>query len=177
MTETIRKCTISDTDALLKLSYDTFYEAFASQNTPANMKAYADSAFTQGKIRGELQNPESHFYFIYDDDQLAGYLKVNIGSAQSEDMGSDSLEVERIYILEAFHKKGFGKALLNLAYDIARAEQKKKVWLGVWEKMKMHSASIESRASKRPAPILSSWVLINKLIILQKKAWNHNIGG
>lgn len=134
MTETIRKCTISDTDALLKLSYDTFYEAFASQNTPANMKAYADSAFTQGKIRGELQNPESHFYFIYDDDQLAGYLKVNIGSAQSEDMGSDSLEVERIYILEAFHNKGFGKALLNLAYDIARAEQKKKVWLGVWEK-------------------------------------------
>src|SRR5699024_4447192 len=131
MTETIRKCTISDTDALLKLSYDTFYEAFASQNTPANMKAYADSAFTQGKIRGELQNPESHFYFIYDDDQLAGYLKVNIGSAQSEDMGSDSLEVERIYILEAFHKKGFGNALLHPAYARGTADLKTRCYPAV----------------------------------------------
>lgn len=130
----IVQCTVNDTDTLLRLSYRTFYEAFEAQNTAENMKAYSDSAFTAEKIRKELSHPDSRFYFIYSNETLAGYLKVNINSAQSEPMGPDALEVERIYVLQEYHKQGLGKALLNYAHDIARQLNKNKIWLGVWEK-------------------------------------------
>lgn len=136
MTAYITRCTVNDTETLLELSYDTFYEAFDAQNTAENMKAYSDSAFTAEKIRNELNNPDSRFYFIYSNNTPAGYLKVNVDSAQSEPMGHDSLEVERIYILQKYHKQGLGKELLNLSYDIARELNKNKIWLGVWEENK-----------------------------------------
>ena len=52
-------------------------------------------------------------------------------------MGDESLEVERIYIKSSFQKHGLGKHLLNNAIEIAIANNKKNIWLGVWEKMKM----------------------------------------
>ena len=133
MTSYITRCTANDAETLLRLSYDTFYEAFSAQNTAENMKAYSDSAFTTEKIRDELNNYDSKFYYIFSNDELAGYLKVNVDSAQSEPMGHDSLEIERIYILKKYHKQGLGKELMNLAHDIAHELNKNKIWLGVWE--------------------------------------------
>lgn len=65
---------------------------------------------------------------------MAGYLKVNIDGAQTEKMGNESLEIERIYIRSKFQKHGLGKYLLNTAMEIAIERNKKKIWLGVWEK-------------------------------------------
>lgn len=71
--------------------------------------------------------------FFYND-EVAGYLKVNTGAAQSEPMGDEALEIERIYILEKFQKHGLGKQLFNKALEIAQEGGKGKIWLGVWEK-------------------------------------------
>jgi diamine N-acetyltransferase len=49
-------------------------------------------------------------------------------------MGDESLEIERIYIINKFQKHGLGKYLLNKAMEIALERNKKKIWLGVWEK-------------------------------------------
>ncbi len=59
---------------------------------------------------------------------------MNPDDAQSEEMGNESLEVERIYIKSSFQKHGLGKYLLNNAIEIAIAKNKKNIWLGVWEK-------------------------------------------
>lgn len=48
-------------------------------------------------------------------------------------MGSDALEIERIYIIKNFHKNDHGKYLINKALVIAIELGKKKIWLGVWE--------------------------------------------
>ena len=44
------------------------------------------------------------FYFIYYQESLAGYLKVNIKDAQTELFEGNNLEIERIYILNDFQK-------------------------------------------------------------------------
>jgi len=49
-------------------------------------------------------------------------------------MGDDSLEIERIYIRNKYQGKGLGKHLFNKAMEIAVAQNKKSIWLGVWEK-------------------------------------------
>lgn len=126
-------CTIRDWDTLRDISYQTFDETFRPGNTHENMEAYLSQAFTEEKLKSELQNTNSEFHFIYLHDRLAGYLKVNIGDAQTEDMGRDALEIERIYIKNDFQKKGLGKQLYNKALTLARNYRCSKMWLGVWE--------------------------------------------
>lgn len=130
----IRSCTLEDSLALQKISYDTFNETFKAQNSPENMEAYLNKAYKLEQLEDELANPSSQFFFVYHNNELAGYLKININDAQSEEMGDEALELERIYIKRNFQKHGLGKILLSKALDIANSYDKKSIWLGVWEK-------------------------------------------
>ncbi|GIP37874.1 spermidine/spermine N(1)-acetyltransferase [Paenibacillus sp. J31TS4] len=134
MTTKLTKCTLEDSRALQEISCVTFNETFKQQNTPENMNTYLQKAFNLNQLEKELSNPFSQFYFVYFNEEVAGYLKVNINDAQSEEMGEESLEIERIYIKSSFQKCGLGKYLLNKAVEIALEYKKKKIWLGVWEK-------------------------------------------
>ncbi|MEH6970980.1 GNAT family N-acetyltransferase [Bacillus sp. JJ675] len=134
MTINIKKCTREDLRKLQEISYETFNETFKHQNSPENMNAYLERAFNLKQLETELSNSFSQFFFVYYHNEVAGYLKVNINDAQSEEMGDESLEIERIYIKNNFQKHGLGKYLLNKAVEIAQEFNKKKVWLGVWEK-------------------------------------------
>ncbi|WP_223067407.1 GNAT family N-acetyltransferase [Paenibacillus caui] len=133
MSINIKKCTLEDSRKLQEISYETFNETFKHQNSPENMNAYLERAFNLKQLEKELSNISSQFFFVYFNNEVAGYLKVNTNDAQSEEMGDESLEIERIYIKSKFQKHGLGKYLLNKAMEIARERNKKKIWLGVWE--------------------------------------------
>lgn len=134
MTVNIKKCMMEDIALLQEISIATFNETFKDQNSPEHMKAYLEKAFNVKQLEKEWSTISSQFFFIYFKDEAAGYLKVNTNDAQSEPMGEDSLEIERIYIKSAFQKHGLGKYLLIKAVEIAMEQHKRKVWLGVWEK-------------------------------------------
>lgn len=134
MTLKIRKCTLEDLGLLQDISVETFNETFKDQNSAENMKAYLERAFNLNQLEKEICNSSSEFYFIYSNGEIAGYLKVNTHDAQTEMMGNDSLEIERIYIKGIYQKHGLGKFLLNKAVEIAMERNKKSVWLGVWER-------------------------------------------
>jgi diamine N-acetyltransferase len=130
----IKPCTIEDLSLLQEISYETFIETFKEQNSPENMAAYLERAFTLNQLEKELSTFSSQFFFVYFNTEVAGYLKVNTQDSQSENMGDDSLEIERIYVRTKFQKLGLGKYLINKAIEIAKEQEKNKIWLGVWEK-------------------------------------------
>ncbi|MFB3166706.1 GNAT family N-acetyltransferase [Neobacillus sp. 179-C4.2 HS] len=130
----IKPCTIEDLSMLQEISYETFIETFKDQNSPENMNAYLEKAFNLKQLEKELYTISSQFFFVYLNNEVAGYLKVNTQDAQSENMGEDSLEIERIYIRAKFQKLGLGKYLINKSIEIAEEQEKNKIWLGVWEK-------------------------------------------
>ncbi|WP_050180637.1 GNAT family N-acetyltransferase [Domibacillus robiginosus] len=134
MTINIKKCTLEDSRKLQEISIETFTETFGQQNSPENMNAYLEKAFNIKQLEKELSNMFSEFFFVYVHHEVAGYVKVNINDAQSEEMGEESLEIERIYIKSRFQKHGLGKYLLHKAMEKAMERNKKKIWLGVWEK-------------------------------------------
>lgn len=136
MTVKIKKCNREDLEILQEISLETFNDTFKDQNSPENMKAYLEKALNLIQLEKELSNTLSEFFFVYVHNEVAGYLKINTNDAQSEEMGDESLEIERIYIKNQFQKHGLGKYMLNLAMDMAREQNKKKIWLGVWEKNK-----------------------------------------
>lgn len=134
MTIDIKTCSLEDSRALQEISVETFSDTFKDQNSPEHLNAYLERTFNLKQLEKELAIPSSQFFFIYFNHEVAGYLKVNTDDAQSEAMGDDSLEIERIYVKNRFQKLGLGNHLLQKAIEIAIKHKKKKVWLGVWEK-------------------------------------------
>ena len=110
-----RKCTIEDLAELRALSSRTFFETFAAQNKPEDMEAYLKDAFSEEKMRAELLESGSTFYFLLVDSELAGYLKLNECGAQTDIHSPDSLEIERIYLDKHFQGKGLGNCLMDKA--------------------------------------------------------------
>ena len=134
MSMILRSCTSEDIDTLRALSIKTYYETFAHLNTPEDMQAYLDEAFEINKLCHELADPNSLFFFLYFNDALAGYLKVNEAPSQTDINDKSSLEIERIYVTSEFQGKGLGQFLIEQAISIATERHKKYAWLGVWEK-------------------------------------------
>ncbi|MFT0846714.1 GNAT family N-acetyltransferase [Actinomycetaceae bacterium L2_0104] len=127
------RCTEYDVDELAHVSAETFVEAFGDQNSAEDLDAYMRKAFAREKLVDELGNRGSLFFLAYLDGELAGYLKLNLGEAQSEDIGSCALEVERIYTLARFKRRGLGRTMMARAFDEAASRSLNTVWLGVWE--------------------------------------------
>lgn len=134
MTTEIQRISLGELGMLQQIGIETFTDTFAHQNTPENMKAYLDKAFSAGQLDKELSEPFSEFYFLNVEGETAGYLKLNAGEAQSESMGDGALEIERIYVRTKFQKRGFGKLLIHAAVEIAAEQGMRSLWLGVWEK-------------------------------------------
>jgi diamine N-acetyltransferase len=129
----IIKIGIPEVAQLQAIGRQTFAETFAAGNTEENLKKYLEEGFTLEKLTAEVANAHSAFYFAKLGTQVIGYLKVNFGQAQTELKDSQSLEIERIYVLAAFHGKQVGQCLYDKALAIARETDAHYVWLGVWE--------------------------------------------
>lgn len=119
--------------ALKNIAIRTFDETFATTNSRENMEDYFTRCFNEQVLREELRNPESWWFFIESNGTLAGYLKVNVGRAQTELREDDGFEVERIYVLKEFYGSGAGAALMEHAIEQGRGKGKKYLWLGVHE--------------------------------------------
>lgn len=130
---TIQGVTVNDLAQLQKIGRKTFSETFSSGNTEENMNKYLVEGFSKEKLREELNNENSAFYFAVLDEKVIGYLKLNFGSSQTEIQDSISLEIERIYVLQEYYGKKVGQVLYEKALQVAEDKKVNYVWLGVWE--------------------------------------------
>ncbi len=118
---------------LQEIGRKTFFDTFFESDSEESMSAYLATSFSSEKLSAELENPESEFYFATLNESVIGYLKVNLGSAQTELQDRNSLEIERIYVQKDYHGKKVGQLLFEKAITIAKNNSCGYVWLGVWE--------------------------------------------
>ena len=127
---------------LQKVSRETFKTTFDPYTAPNDMVRFLEEDYETVKLVKEIENPNSRFYFLMVQNEIAGYLKINVGDAQTEHLRENALEVERIYLRSSFQHRGLGNVLLDFAEKTAREEGKDYMWLGVYEKMYQHSIFI-----------------------------------
>ncbi|MCK7554012.1 GNAT family N-acetyltransferase [Chitinophaga sedimenti] len=97
------------------------------------MQKYLDESFSEAKVQAELVNPQSFFFIAWEDNNPVGYLKLNVGGAQTEPQNTSAMEIERIYVQAAWHGKKVGQLLYDKALATAQEQGKAYLWLGVWE--------------------------------------------
>ena len=129
----LKQLSIEELNQLQKINRQSFAETFSSGNTEENIKEYLDKSFSTDKLKSELADKNSRFYFAFPDDVPVGYLKINFGKSQTEIKDEQALEIERIYVLKEFHGKKVGQLLYEKAVEIAQEKGLEYVWLGVWE--------------------------------------------
>ncbi|WP_298940287.1 GNAT family N-acetyltransferase [uncultured Psychromonas sp.] len=149
----IEPCHLSQVHLLQDVAIRTYQETFSDSNSEALLQQYYKESLSIEKLSAQLQNNRSEFYFIYTtsdasegtsedisetapkntEAKLAGFLKLNVDDAQTDIFDTEALEVEKIYILKDFLAQGLGKKLISFAVDRAIKQNKKYLWLGVWE--------------------------------------------
>ena len=132
----VKKINNSDEDIkkLQTIAKQTFTETFGSQNTAEDLAKFLNEEYDFNKLKSEVADPESFYYFCYFNDELAGYLKLNIGSAQTESDYPEALEIQRIYVLQKYQGQKIGLSMMQHTIAVAKKIKKSQVWLGVWEK-------------------------------------------
>lgn len=129
----IRPCSDTDLERLFWISRKTFKTAFEAQNNPEDFEHYITTAFSREQLARELADPHCNFYFVFVNNSLAGYFKLNSEKAQTDLFDARAIELERIYVLAEFQNLGIGKIIIEEVMKIVREEGKEYIWLGVWE--------------------------------------------
>ncbi len=131
----------SDIPLLLSISKETCFDTFSPMFKKTTLDNYMTVAFDPENFNKEFHIKDSWFYFIKrnskeeknTDENIMGYLKININSAQEEDFGEEAFQVQRLYIRKPFQRKGLGKLGMDFSFDLAKKMGKKLLWLGVYD--------------------------------------------
>lgn len=129
----IEKVNESEVEELQSISRQTFYETYHKMNSKENMDKYLNENLSISTLEKELKNPNSEFYIIKDLDKNIGYLKLNMGPAQTDIKDASALEIERIYVIKEYQGKKAGQQLYEKTIQLAKEKMLKYIWLGVWQ--------------------------------------------
>jgi len=129
----IEKIKETEVEQLQSLSRQTFSETFSGSNSKENMDKYLNENLSIEKLSEELNNESSYFFFIKDGERNIGYLKLNMGPAQTDIKDVNSLEIERIYVIKEYQGKKVGQQLYEKSIQVAKEKSLKYIWLGVWQ--------------------------------------------
>jgi GNAT superfamily N-acetyltransferase len=129
-----RHPTLQDAERLAQFAARIYYETFVSSNTPENMQAYLESAFTLPLLTAELKDPNAIFFLAEDEDHLAGYAKLLPGEVPECVQGEAPIELVRFYVDQRWHGTGLASSLMELCLSEAKRRGFKTMYLGVWER-------------------------------------------
>lgn len=125
LTFNIRTVKPSELAELQAISFSTFHETFAKDNSAEDMRLYLEEKMTMDRLTEEFEDEMAVFYFAQWQEEIVGYLKIHF-SVQG-------MEIERIYTKQKVQGSGVGQLLLEKAFYLAGERGVDRIWLGVWE--------------------------------------------
>lgn len=128
----ITKICKTDAETLRELAVTTFRESHGHSASTKDIDAYINAKFTLENIARELSDASNVFYFIYVNEELAGYSKIIYNTAYENLTQINSTKLERLYVLEKFHDLKVGKQLMDFNIKLAKQNAQSGIWLYVW---------------------------------------------
>lgn len=130
----VRQAYRHEIPALLAFATTIFEITFAKDNNPNDFKTYLNEAFTLPQFEKEFDEPGSVYLVVEaEGGHLIGYARLRRNAEVNAYLGTNQVELQRFYIDVAYQGKGIADALMAECLKVARHQQVKWMWLGVWE--------------------------------------------
>lgn len=129
------------------------------------MRKYLAEGFSEEKLHSELSDETSAFYFATLGNEVLGYLKLNLGASQTELQDAKAIEIDRIYVLKAFHAKKVGQLLYDHAIQLQRSVRRPMYGSGCGKKIQGQSNSTRKMAFWSLANMSSCWATMRRRIL------------
>lgn len=149
----IKQANATDAKLISVLGTVSFYEAYFEQDDAHDLANYTHESFELDKIRAEIESKNAAFFIIYVDKKAVGYAKLREDSKIDCIKNENSIELQRIYIIERVYGKGIGEILLKYCLETAKVLGFETLWLGVWERNKRAQRFYEKHGFKRVGEI------------------------
>lgn len=128
----IVRADLKDAAVIAALGATTFYEAYYLQDEPRDLGEYINANFNLAQILSELGNQNAFFFLVYLNQKAVGYAKLRSDSQVDCVAKENSIELQRIYLLQSVWGTGAGADLLQHCLDFAKAKNYQNLWLTVW---------------------------------------------
>ena len=124
----------ADAARLAEFGARTFYDAFAADNTPEDMRQHLESAFSPQLQLAEIRNPGIDTLIAIESGSWAGFAQLRADKVSDGVPAQGSIELWRFYVDRHWHGQGIAARLMAGAKQRARRRGARTLWLGVWER-------------------------------------------
>lgn len=131
---TIREAGLKDLEALREVAISSYHDTFAIHNTPENMEAYFNDAYSIENLEKEQSEYNSKLLLAIEADRIVGFVRLRECDEVKDILGNNTVELQRLYVLTSAQGKSVGKTLMQAALHYAREKNYEWIWLGVWER-------------------------------------------
>jgi len=129
----VRRAIESDASALAQLAECTFREAFAADNSHADMDKHCRTNFRADVQQLEIEDANTVTILAETDAELIGFAQVRLFSPKDCVPGSAASELYRIYVAGKWHGRGAAQQLMTEVMSRVIDANSDWMWLGVWE--------------------------------------------
>jgi len=128
----IVKAKQEDYQLLSEMGTTTFIESHGHSASVEDISSYVSEKFSYDTCKQELSDPKNIYYFIYYNNQPAGYSKIILDNPFANINLTNVTKLERIYLLKEFHGLSIGLELFNFNLALSKKNNQQGIWLFVW---------------------------------------------
>ena len=130
----IRRATHDDVAALAHIGRTTFIETFGHLYPPRDLEVFLPQAYGLVSTRESLSSPGSAAWLVEQESQVVGFATVGLCTLPHPEVGTESFELKRFYLLKTQQNSGIGGRLFRVVMDWILAQQPADLWIGVWSR-------------------------------------------
>lgn len=129
----VREAKFSDVASMREVAIQTYTDTFAEFNTPENLEAFFLEAYSLKRLQEEFNEHGSMLYVACKDQHIGGFLRLRRSAEVEDKLGTNAIELQRLYIHKDFQSQKVGTMLMEKAIGYALEGKFDWIWLGVWE--------------------------------------------
>jgi len=120
-----------DAAALADIAATVFPLGCPPGTAAADLNAYIDAELTSARFRQHLADPSRLVLTAREAGSMVGYLMLSQSEAPAMVGSTRPIELQRLYVLPAFHGTGVAGALVAQALTVAKTMERDTLWLSV----------------------------------------------
>jgi ribosomal protein S18 acetylase RimI-like enzyme len=127
---TIIKADISHAAIIGTIGKKSFRKAFEHLfNHKEELLEYLENAYCAVKLANSIRHEDNVYLLAFFDGEPAGFVKIKKYSLNEHIESISQMELQKIYVLQEYHGKGIGTALLKEVKNVAKEVYPDYIWL------------------------------------------------